>query len=116
MADLQGRVAVVTGGGTGIGSGIARRLAAEGCRLLVSASNSIAGAEALRDELRADRAEIETVQADFRDPDTARGVVSAAIERYGQLDILINNAGWTLSEALPRRRHPKLDWTSSTST
>ena len=34
-------------------------------------------------------------RADFRDPDTARGVVSAAIERYGQLDILINNAGWT---------------------
>ena len=98
MADLQGRVAVVTGGGTGIGKGIARRLAAEGCRLMVSASNSFAGAEALRDELGADGAEIEIVQADFRDPDTARGVVTGAIDRYGQLDILVNNAGWTLSE------------------
>ena len=98
MADLQGRVAVVTGGGTGIGKGIARRLAAEGCRLVVSASNSFAGAEELRDELRANGAEIEITQADFRDPDTARGVVTGAIDRYGQLDILVNNAGWTLSE------------------
>ena len=98
MADLKGRVAVVTGGGTGIGKGIARRLAAEGCRLMVSASNSFGGAEELRDELRADGAEIEIVQADFRDPDTARGVVTGAIDRYGQLDILVNNAGWTLSE------------------
>ena len=98
MADLQGRVAVVTGGGTGIGKGIARRLAAEGCRLMVSASNSFGGAEELRDELRADGAEIEIMQADFRDPDTARGVVCGAIDLYGQLDILVNNAGWTLSE------------------
>ena len=98
MADLRGRVAVVTGGGTGIGKGIARRLAAEGCRLVVSASNSFGGAEELRDELRADGAEVEVTQADFRDPDTARGVVTGAIERYGQLDILVNNAGWTLSE------------------
>ena len=98
MADLQGRVAVVTGGGTGIGMGIARRLAAEGCRLMVSASNSFGGAEELRDELRAGGAEIEITQADFRDPDTARGVVCGAIDLYGQLDILVNNAGWTLSE------------------
>ena len=98
MADLQGRVAVVTGGGTGIGKSIARRLAAEGCRLMVSASNSFGGAEELRDELRADGAEIEIMQADFRDPDTARGVVCGAIDLYGQLDILVNNAGWTLSE------------------
>ena len=98
MANLQGCVAVVTGGGTGIGAGIARRLAAEGCRLMVSASNSIAGAEALRDELSAGGTEIETVEADFRDPDTARGVVTGAIDLYGQLDILVNNAGWTLSE------------------
>ena len=98
MANLQGRVAVVTGGGTGIGAGIVRRLAAEGCRLMVSASNSFGGAEELRDELRADGAEIEIMQADFRDPDTARGVVCGAIDLYGQLDILVNNAGWTLSE------------------
>ncbi len=98
MGDLEGRAAVVTGGGTGIGAGIVRRLAAEGCRLLVSASNSVAGAEALRDELRDGGAAIETMAADFRDPDAARGVVRAAIERYGQLDILVNNAGFTLDE------------------
>ena len=65
---------------------------------MVSASNSFGGAEELRDELRADGAEIEIMQADFRDPDTARGVVCGAIDLYGQLDILVNNAGWTLSE------------------
>ena len=99
MAGLKSRVAVVTGGGTGIGAGIVRRLGADGCRLVVSASQSMAGADQLRDELRTNGVEIETVRADLRDPDAARAVVATAVETYGRLDILVNNAGFTLDEA-----------------
>lgn len=98
MAGLEGRVAIVTGGGTGIGKGIVRHLASARCRLLVSAENSMVGAEKLRDELRADGAEVEVVRADLRNPDTARSIIASAIDTYGRLDILVNNAGFTLNE------------------
>ena len=98
MSGLEGRVAIVTGGGTGIGKGIVRRLASARCRLLVSAANSMVGAEKLRDELRADGVEVEVCRADLRNPDAARSIIASAVETYGQLDILVNNAGFTLDE------------------
>ena len=96
MSDLSGRVAVVTGAGTGIGVGIARRLAEHEARVIVSASSSFEGAERLAAELRGQGADVRAVRSDFRRAANAAHVVEEALDAFGQVDILVNNAGRTM--------------------
>ena len=107
---LANSVAVITGAGTGIGVGIARRLAAEGARVVVSAASSIQGARDLAEEIVASGGKALAVQADFRDPSTAVGVVDTAISEFGGVDILVNNAGYTLDK--PFLETTPDDWSS----
>tara|TARA_Y100000588_G_scaffold393086_3_gene507513 strand:- start:9137 stop:9907 length:771 start_codon:yes stop_codon:yes gene_type:complete len=107
---LRGRVAVITGAGTGIGVGIAQRLAEEGARIVLSASNSIAGARSLADEINNNGGSALAVEADFREPSTASLLVSSATETFGGLDILVNNAGFTLDK--PFAETSLDEWTS----
>jgi short-subunit dehydrogenase len=90
--DLAGEVAVVTGASRGLGLLIAAELARRGCRLLLCARD---GAELDRaaERLRATGAEIAAVACDMTREETARQLVDTACERYGRLDIIINNAG-----------------------
>ena len=88
---LAGKVALVTGSSSGIGAAIARRLAAEGAGLVVNSSRSVAQGEALAAEL----ADAVYLQGDVRDEAQARALVDAAVGRWGRLDIVVNNAGWT---------------------
>ena len=104
------RVAVVTGAGTGIGVGIARRLAQEGARVVVSAASSIQGARDLADEITASGGSALAVQADFRDPTTAIDVVDTAVSNFGGVDVLVNNAGYTLDK--PFLETTSDDWSS----
>jgi NAD(P)-dependent dehydrogenase (short-subunit alcohol dehydrogenase family) len=108
MQGLSDRVAIVTGGGIGIGKGIARRLAGEGMRLTISASSNLTGAGALRDELASQGTPVEIVAADLRDPDSARAIVDRTLDAYGQIDVLVNNAGFTLDE--PFLEGATADW------
>ena len=90
---LKGRAALVTGGGQGVGQGIARALAAEGADVMI-AQRSIDAAEAEAQHLR----EAYGVKALARQVDvTSRGEVDAMVEAcaaaFGRLDILVNNAG-----------------------
>lgn len=107
---LRGRVAVITGAGTGIGVGIAQRLANEGASIVVSASNNIAGARSLADEINNNGGSALAVEADFREPSTASLLVSSATETFGGLDILVNNAGFTLDK--PFAETSLDEWTS----
>ena len=107
---LTDRVAVITGAGTGIGVGIARRLAKEGASVVVSAASSIQGARDLADEIVASGGAALAVQADFRDPATAIDVVNTAVSNYGGIDVLVNNAGYTLDK--PFLETTPDDWSS----
>ena len=92
MGKLSGKVAMITGANRGIGKGIARGLAQEGANLVISAR----GAELLQqaaDELAQEGTEVLAVPADVADEDQVKALFAQAVERFGQLDILFNNAG-----------------------
>jgi NAD(P)-dependent dehydrogenase (short-subunit alcohol dehydrogenase family) len=93
LLDLSGRVALVTGAGSGFGRTIARRFAAAGARVAVHYRSSREGAEAVAGEIRATGGEARVVAGDLtRDGEAAR-VVGEATEALGRLDLLVNNAG-----------------------
>jgi 3-oxoacyl-[acyl-carrier protein] reductase len=91
--DLSGRVALVTGAGSrdGIGFASARLLAELGAAVLLSATSD--RIEVRAEELRADGFDAAAVTGDLTDEDAAADLVSAALQQWGQLDIVVNNAG-----------------------
>lgn len=91
--DLEGRTALVTGGGTGIGRAISVGLARCGARVVVNYSRSAAEAEATVDEIAAQGGQALALRADVTDEDQVRQAVATAVETYGGLDILMANAG-----------------------
>ena len=89
---LEGRAAVITGAGDGIGEGIARRFAAEGARVMVTDIDGEAAERvvlSLRDDFGADAHHLTT---DVRKKDQVAAMVAGTIERFGTVDILVNNA------------------------
>jgi 3-oxoacyl-[acyl-carrier protein] reductase len=93
MATLTGKTALVTGAGRGIGAAIARRLAADGARVIVHYSQSAAKAEALVAELTATGAEADTVQGDLASLDAVDAMVATLRGKVDGIDILVNNSG-----------------------
>jgi NAD(P)-dependent dehydrogenase (short-subunit alcohol dehydrogenase family) len=89
---LEGKVAVITGSGAGIGFSIARRFAAEGASIVLSSRNDARGEEALR-ALRATGAKAVHVRCDVSREEEVRALMTRATAEFGALDILINNAG-----------------------
>jgi NAD(P)-dependent dehydrogenase (short-subunit alcohol dehydrogenase family) len=88
---LDGQVAIVTGGGTGLGLAIARRLASLGARIAI-ASRSVEHLDAGAAALAGDGCEVLTVPTDVRQPDQVETLVDRTVERFGRVDILVNNA------------------------
>jgi citronellol/citronellal dehydrogenase len=87
-----GRVALVTGGGTGIGRATATELALTGARLVVCGRRA-EPLEATSRDIEAAGGECLAIPADLREPDDVDRAVAAAIERFGHIDVLVNNAG-----------------------
>ena len=90
--DLAGRVAVVTGSSRNIGRAIALELAGAGAAVVVNARTSAGEAEAVADEIRKAGGRAAVAIADVADPGAAAALVAAAVESFGRLDILVNNA------------------------
>jgi NAD(P)-dependent dehydrogenase (short-subunit alcohol dehydrogenase family) len=105
MADLRGNVAVVTGGASGIGLGLARRFAAEGMKVVLADIEEPALTAAV-DGLTAEGAEVLGVPTDVSDHDAVQHLAEVTFERFGTAHLVCNNAGigtggpaWTVSEA-----------------
>lgn len=95
MSLLEGKVAIVTGGGRGIGRAIAEDLAANGAKVVINYHASAAAAEEVVAGIRERGGEATAVSADVSNFEQAQLLVKTAVDTYGHVDILVNNAGTT---------------------
>ncbi|MBU8881227.1 3-oxoacyl-ACP reductase [Bacillus sp. FJAT-29790] len=95
MANLHGKIAIVTGGAVGIGAAISKELAQNGVKVVLNYNSSSQAAEKLVSSINENGGTALAVQADVSIAEEAAKLVNAAIDTYGQLDILVNNAGIT---------------------
>ncbi len=89
--DFEGRTAVVTGGGTGLGKAVAAQLCARGASVVI-ASRSKEHLEQACSEIAGLGGKIIGIPCDVRQPEQVESMVGGAVERYGRIDILVNNA------------------------
>jgi NAD(P)-dependent dehydrogenase (short-subunit alcohol dehydrogenase family) len=97
MRKLEGKVALITGGGSGIGAASARHMAGEGARVAVAGVPE-AGVRAVADELTSGGHEALAVTADVRDEAQIETAVAATVERFGRLDIVVASAAVQLHD------------------
>ena len=93
MSKLTGKVAVVTGASKGIGAAIAKALAAQGASVVVNYASSKEGADKVVDAIAKAGGQAVAVGGDVSKAAEAQGIIDAAIQRYGRLDVLVNNSG-----------------------
>ncbi len=105
---LQGKVAVVTGASRGIGRATALALAAEGAKVVVNYASSQTAADQVVAEVVAMGGAAIAVPGDVSKPDQVDALINAAMEKWGQIDVLVNNAGITRDTLLLRMK-PE-DW------
>ena len=92
MGRLEGKVALVTGAGSGIGQAIAVRFAKEGAKVVVN-DLSPDHSRATLEKIRAEGGEAHAIAADVSDPDRVRAMFAELLSRFGRIDVLVNNAG-----------------------
>jgi len=108
MADFEGAVALVTGGGSGIGAASARLFAAQGAAVAV-ADYDLAAAERVAAELAARGGRALAVEVDVADAAQARAMVERSVSAFGRLDALVNSAGISTQNA-PAADYPLEAW------
>lgn len=89
---FEGQVAVVTGGGTGIGLAVTRLLCSLGAQVAI-ASRKLERLQAARDQLATEGCDVCATACDIREPDQVERMVGEVMDRYGRIDVLVNNAG-----------------------
>jgi NAD(P)-dependent dehydrogenase (short-subunit alcohol dehydrogenase family) len=93
---VEGKVTIVTGGGTGIGISIAREFALRGAPVLIASRNA-SHLEPVRDEIRKLGGKCEMFVVDVRDAAKCEAMISEAVGHYGRLDVIINNHGGSIT-------------------
>ena len=92
MAELSGTVAIVTGSSSGIGERTAQRLSELGAKVVVNSASSVEAGRAVAAALPG---ESHYVQADISDKEQCQRLLDETVAKFGRLDLLVNNAGWT---------------------
>jgi len=108
MGTLEGKVAIVTGAGRGIGQAVALKLASQGARVVVNDLDP-APAEETVSRIRAMGGDARAVVANVRDADFPERFVNTAIQEFGGLDIIINNAGFTWDSVIQKMTDEQWD-------
>ncbi len=97
---LDGKTAIVTGAGRGIGRAIAKTLGDTGANVIINYANSAESAQQLAEQIRESGSQALAIQADVTDYDQVGEMIRQTIEAFGQIDILVNNAGITRDKTL----------------
>jgi len=97
---LDGKTAIVTGAGRGIGRAIAKELGETGANVVINYANSADAATELAEELRESGTQALPIRADVTDYDQVGDMIRQTMEAFGQIDILVNNAGITRDKTL----------------
>jgi 3-oxoacyl-[acyl-carrier protein] reductase len=105
----EGRVAIVTGGGRGIGRAVALRLAKEGADVAISYRSNDEAAEKAAEEVRTAGMRCETFRGDVALQKDVEALFKGVIEAFGRIDILVNNAGLTRDNLMMRMKEEEFD-------
>ena len=104
---LKNKVAIVTGGGNGIGSSICKAFSEQGAHLMV-ADIDLAGAKGVANSLTNGKQSASAVEVDVADSDSSQQMADATLAEHGRIDILVNNAGARIIKGL--MQHTQDDW------
>lgn len=109
MKLLEGKTAIITGGGKGIGQAIALNFAKHGADVVVTYRSSTSALESLKQEITAQRVRFNAYQSDASSFEQSQQLVAQVIEEFGQIDVLVNNAGITRDNLLLRMSEEDFD-------
>lgn len=106
---LEGKVALVTGGSRGIGAAIAKRLAADGASLAITYAKDANSASTVVKSIEATGGKAIAIQADAADVDAIKNAVEKTVATFGQLDVLVNNAGTAIPKTFEETTLEEMD-------
>ena len=109
MSNLANKVAIVTGGSRGIGAAIAKRLAADGANVAITYTKGADAAASVVKEIERAGAKAIAIQADAADAKAVEAAVEKTVSTFGQLDVLVNNAGTAIPKKFEETPLEELD-------
>src|SRR5260370_10909262 len=106
---LAGKVALVTGGSRGIGAAIAKRMAADGATVAITYVKDASAASDVVKAIELDGGKAVAIQADAADVEAVNGAVEKTVATFGQLDVLVNNAGTAIPKTFEETTREEMD-------
>jgi 3-oxoacyl-[acyl-carrier protein] reductase len=106
---LEGKIALITGGSRGIGAAIAKRLAADGANVAITYTKGADAAASVVKEIERTGGKAIAIQADAADADACKAAVEKTVATFGQLDVLVNNAGTAIPKTFEETTLEELD-------
>src|SRR6266849_4170214 len=106
---LEGKIALITGGSRGIGAAIAKRLAADGANVAITYTKGVDAAATVVKGIERAGGRAIAIQADAADADATKAAVEQTVAAFGQLDVLVNNAGTAIPKSFEETTLEELD-------
>jgi 3-oxoacyl-[acyl-carrier protein] reductase len=107
--NLEGKIALITGGSRGIGAAIAKRLAADGANVAITYTKGADAAASVVEEIERGGRKAIAIQADATDADAVEAAVERTVATFGRLDVLVNNAGTAIPKSFEETTLEELD-------
>jgi 3-oxoacyl-[acyl-carrier protein] reductase len=106
---LEGKIALITGGSRGIGAAIAKRLASDGARVVITYSKGADAAASVVKEIERAGGKAIVIQADATDAQASKAAVEKTVATFGKLDVLVNNAGTAIPKTFEETTLEEMD-------
>jgi 2-hydroxycyclohexanecarboxyl-CoA dehydrogenase len=105
---LEGKTAIVTGGGSNIGRGIVLAFAEQGANVVIAELDESQGARVVKEANALGKGRVGNIRTDVTDWDSVQAMVKQTLDKFGQVDILVNVVGWVKDDLFVRK--PRQDW------